>query len=91
MTQTKASGGAWSVNSCIKCEWLNERDVRESIHVLFELFLSLALQHPWALGSDFQFHDHFTDVRTPCMSDQLVARPLPKHMTTQTQNKYIHI
>jgi hypothetical protein len=25
------------------------------------------------------------------MSDQLVARPLPKHRTTQTQNKHIHI
>jgi hypothetical protein len=25
------------------------------------------------------------------MSDQLVARPLPKHRTTQTQNKRIHI
>jgi hypothetical protein len=24
------------------------------------------------------------------MSDQLVARPLPKHGTTQTQNKRIH-
>jgi hypothetical protein len=38
-----------------------------------------------------QFHDHFTDSRTPWTSDQLVARPLPKHMTTQTQNKHIHI
>jgi hypothetical protein len=25
------------------------------------------------------------------MSDQLVTRPLPKHRTTQTQNKHIHI
>jgi hypothetical protein len=25
------------------------------------------------------------------MSDQLGARPLPKHRTTQTQNKHIHI
>jgi hypothetical protein len=24
-------------------------------------FFSLALQPPWALGPDFQFHDHFTD------------------------------
>jgi hypothetical protein len=32
----------------------------------------------------------FTDGRTPCTSDQLVARPLPKHRTTQTQNKRIH-
>jgi hypothetical protein len=53
-------------------------------------FFSLALQPPWALASAFQFHDHFTDRRTPWMSDQLVARPLPKHRTTQTQNKHIH-
>jgi hypothetical protein len=42
---------------------------------------------PWPL---FQFHDHFTDGRTPWASDQLVARPLPKHRTTQTHNKHIH-
>jgi hypothetical protein len=41
---------------------------------------------PWPL---FQFHGHFTDDRTPWTSDQLVARPLPKHRTTQTQNKRI--
>jgi hypothetical protein len=28
-------------------------------------FFSLALQPPWALTSDFQFHDHFADGRTP--------------------------
>jgi hypothetical protein len=33
----------------------------------------------------------FTDSRTPWTSDQLIARPLPKHRTTQTQNKHIHI
>jgi hypothetical protein len=55
------------------------------------IFFSLALQPPWALVSDFQFHDHFTDGRTPWTRDQLVARPLPKHRTTQTQNKHIHI
>jgi hypothetical protein len=25
-------------------------------------YVSLALQPPWALASDFQFHNHFTDV-----------------------------
>jgi hypothetical protein len=45
---------------------------------------------PLGPGVCFQFHDHFTDGRTPWMSDQLVARPLPKHRTTQTQNKLIH-
>jgi hypothetical protein len=44
---------------------------------------------PWPLI--FQFHDHFPDCRTPWTSDLLVARPLLKHMTTQTQNKHIHI
>jgi hypothetical protein len=37
------------------------------------LIISLALQPPWALASDFQFHDHFTDGRTPWTSDQLVT------------------
>jgi hypothetical protein len=53
-------------------------------------FFSLAVQPPWALASAFQFHDHFTDGRTSWTSDQLVARPLPKHRTIQTQNKYTH-
>jgi hypothetical protein len=55
------------------------------------IFFSLALQPPWALASNFQFYDHFTDGKTPWASDQLVAKPLPKHRTTQTQNKHIHI
>jgi hypothetical protein len=50
-------------------------------------FLSPAVQPPWALASDFQFHDHFTDGRTPWTRD----RPLFKHRTTQTQNKHIHL
>jgi hypothetical protein len=33
---------------------------------------------------------NFTDCRTPWTSDQLVARPPPKHRTTRTQNKHIH-
>jgi hypothetical protein len=40
---------------------------------------------PWALASDFQFHDHFTDGRTSWTSDQLIARPINKHRTTQTE------
>jgi hypothetical protein len=45
----------------------------------FPFLFSLTLQPPWTLTSAFQFHDHFTDGRTPWTSDQLVARPLPKH------------
>jgi hypothetical protein len=44
---------------------------------------------PWPLV--FLFRQHFTDGRTPWMSDQLVARPLPKHRTSQTQNKHRRI
>jgi hypothetical protein len=58
--------------------------------VPIKYFFSLDLQLPWALASAFQFHDHFTDGRTPWTSDQLVARLLPKHGATQTQNKRIH-
>jgi hypothetical protein len=57
---------------------------------LLDFIFVLALQPPWALDSDFQFHDYFTDGRTPWTSDQLVARPLANHRTTQTQNKRIH-
>jgi hypothetical protein len=32
----------------------------------------------------------YTDGRTPWTSDQPVARPLPTHRTTQTQNKRTH-
>jgi hypothetical protein len=52
---------------------------------------SLALEPPLALASHFQFHDHFTEGRIPWASNQLVARPLPKHKTTQTRNKHIPI
>jgi hypothetical protein len=47
-------------------------------------FFSLAPQPPWALASAFSF------MIILWTSDQLVARPLPKHRTTQTQNKRIH-
>jgi hypothetical protein len=66
----------------------------EAIHNIYEstLFKSLILLLPlWSIGPISQFLDHFTDGRTLWTSYQLVARPLPKHMTTQTQNKHIHI
>jgi hypothetical protein len=49
----------------------------------------MALQPLWALGA-FQFPDIFTTGSTPWTNDQLVARPLPKHRTAQTQNKHIY-
>jgi hypothetical protein len=49
----------------------------------------LALQPLWALAS-FQFPDLFTIGRSPWTSYHLIARPLPKHRKTQTQNKHIY-
>jgi hypothetical protein len=49
----------------------------EPIEIFFNGFTA-----PLGPGLCFQFHDHFTDGRTPLTSDQLVARPLPKHRTT---------
>jgi hypothetical protein len=52
---------------------------------------SMALQFfvgPWPL---LQFRNlSYTDGRTPWTSDQLLARPLPRHRTAQTQNKRTH-
>jgi hypothetical protein len=42
---------------------------------------------PWLF---FQFLNLYTVVRTPWPGDQPVARPLPTHRTTQTQNKRTH-
>jgi hypothetical protein len=41
-------------------------------------------------GRFVQFPDLFTIGRTPWTCDELVARPLPKHRTAQTQNKHIY-
>jgi hypothetical protein len=42
-------------------------------------------------GVKVVFFYNFADGRIPWTIDQLVARSLPKHRTTQTQNKHIHI
>jgi hypothetical protein len=58
--------------------------------LIYSIFIhsSMALQFfagPWPL---LQFRNLcYTDGRTPWTSDQPVARPLPTHRTTQTQNK----
>jgi hypothetical protein len=70
--------------------WSNETSEYNRL-LLPDIYLfSLALQPPLGPGLCFQFHDHFTDGRTPWTSDQPVARLLPKHRTTQTQNKHMH-
>jgi hypothetical protein len=61
--------------------------IKQSLHIFFSVLL-LAL---WSIGLISQFRDHFTDGRTPLTGDQLVARTLPKHRATQTQNKFTHI
>jgi hypothetical protein len=53
----------------------------------FFQWLFQPIQGPGLLFSSVSFS---TDGRTPWTSVQLVARPLPKHRTTQTQNKLIN-
>jgi hypothetical protein len=43
------------------------------------------------LGGFFSLLILYTDCRTPWTGDQPIARPLPTHGTTQTQNKRTQI
>jgi hypothetical protein len=73
------------------------RILRSTLKRINNLFIysfihsSMALQPfvvPWP---PLQFRNHFyTDGRTPWTSDQPVARQLPTHRTTQTENKQTH-
>jgi hypothetical protein len=54
------------------------------INSFFSLYGSTAL---WILFAFFSLLTLYTVSRTPCTGDQPVARPLPTHRTTQTQNK----
>jgi hypothetical protein len=69
--------------NAVKAEHL--RYMFSTIYYFFLLLLPL-----WIIGLISQFVHHFTDGRTPWTGDQLVTKPLPKHSTTQTQNKWIH-
>jgi hypothetical protein len=52
------------------------------------LFISLTIYSPFLdLGRFFGFLILYTGGMTPWTGDQPVARPLPAHRTTQTQNK----
>jgi hypothetical protein len=62
---------------------------RREKFIIIYIFFPMLLQPLWALVA-FQCPDLFTIGRTLWRSDQLVARPLPKHRTEQTQNKHIH-
>jgi hypothetical protein len=63
------------------------------VNVNFKHFIGLSLfiydstVLCWTLAAFFNFLILYTDGRTPWTGDQLVARPLPTHRTTQTQNK----
>jgi hypothetical protein len=68
------------------CAYL-KRNSRHSLSVYLSLYLWLysPFVGPWPL---FQFYNHiYTVGRTPWTGDQPIARPLPTHRTTQTQNK----
>jgi hypothetical protein len=54
------------------------------LHFSLSLSLSVALQ-PFGLWPLFQFLNLYTVGRTPWTGDQRVARPLPKHSTTQRE------
>jgi hypothetical protein len=60
--------------------------------VVLAAMLALLLIYLWLYSPCgnlplFQFHNLYTVGRTAWMGDQPVARPLPTHKTTQTQNK----
>jgi hypothetical protein len=59
----------------------------EELHNFFFLSLSQWLYIPLDHGRFFSFLILYTVGRTPFTGDQPVARPLPTHRTTQTQNK----
>jgi thiosulfate reductase cytochrome b subunit len=64
---------------------------RIHVTILCTILLFLLLLQFWSIGLISQFLDHFTDGRSPWTGDQLVARQLPKHRTTQTQeNAHAH-
>jgi hypothetical protein len=58
------------------------------LHLLTSVYPAMALQPGVGPWPPLQFRNIFYTVdRTPRTSDQPVARPLPTHRTTQTQNK----
>jgi hypothetical protein len=77
----------WRYSSTIldlgtSCKW-----VLTLLSGRFFFFLSLWLYSPLDLSRFFSFLILYTVGRTPWTGDQPVARPLPTHRTTQTQNK----
>jgi hypothetical protein len=56
--------------------------------ISYYLCIYLWLYNPLDLGRFFSFLIVYTVGRTPWTRDRPVARPLPTHRTTQTQNKH---
>jgi hypothetical protein len=78
------------------CEQCNEYcavAIYANLNYLLSYLLTYLIRSSYTFTvSRLFFHfDHFTAGRTPWTSDQLVSRHLPKHRTTQTQNKHVHI
>jgi hypothetical protein len=79
------------LNSCNGSSWLHRVSLLlRAVGHLSSSFLSTGSTAPVGPGLSFSVSWLFADGKTPWTSDQLVARPLPKHRTTQTQNKLIH-
>jgi hypothetical protein len=65
--------------------YLNSTDVFQKLFL--SMCIYLWLYSPYGTSPLFQFLNLHTVSRTPWTGDQSVARPLPAHRTTQTQNK----
>jgi hypothetical protein len=68
----------------------NQKPWRCTSHSFIHSFINGSTALCWALASTSVCNLSYTVGRTPWASDQRVARPLPTHRTTQTQNKRIH-
>jgi hypothetical protein len=71
-----------------QCQYAIRFIFRAFIHNIF--VFQLLFQPIQGAGLLFSSEIIFRDGRTSWTSDQPVARSLPKHRTTQTQNKHIH-
>jgi hypothetical protein len=71
---------SWTVGLSIATE-------RNYTYLPIYLFFNLWLYSPCGPWPLFKFLNLYTDGRTPWTGDQSVARSLPIHGTTQTQNK----
>ena len=64
--------------------YMDNRALSDSDQLVAALAATSSDKTPNGVEVVFLCFDHFADCRTPWTSDQIVARPLPEHMTTQT-------